>query len=229
MDKAWGQWLDWYIHLLSERDFEPLQVDVHLASPLVVPNDPICLDSVLTALVARRVMGWRALRNDPNSMVEIPLPLAREGSVWAASAGFPEPGAAGLDFFTREGARPGLKSGPFRAFMGTIRYVSSPLVRFYAYGSYEGVEDLLMSLQYLGAHSSHGYGQVRAVQVYRVRHNWSLWREGQPMRPIPVREVENPSRFFVAITGYRPPTWLRQNQDVCVLPHPRMWQGWGVG
>lgn len=73
-------------------DKSPLQIKIHLATPLVYPDYGIHLDSILTDLVAKDLFGQDQDRwQDETKHKEIPLPLAKTDGkypVWKASIGF---------------------------------------------------------------------------------------------------------------------------------------------
>lgn len=70
----------------------PLRINIHLSTPIVLPNHSIHLDSLLAEVVAKELYGYDMDRwQNQNEHVEMPLPLGRtEGNkpVWKASIGF---------------------------------------------------------------------------------------------------------------------------------------------
>lgn len=207
---------------------EPLVVRLDLQTPVVLGPDPLCLDSLLAYRLAVRLFG-RGAFDRMGAMLDLPLPLERTGSVWHASIGFPDSAAhVDHDHLSKRwsvGPPAGVKLGTgwSRMYHLAVFPVSTPSLRFYAKGNTQAVKDLLDGLWAVGKHRNKGYGRVRGVEVLSAAEDWSLWREGRPQRPIPVHEVPEPWRHYVAPTGYRPPTWRPENQGLCVLPEPDLW------
>lgn len=206
--------------------YRPMEVRIDLVTPVVLGPDPLCLDSLLTERLALQLFGPSA-RDRNRSLVELPLPLKRTGSVWHASIAFPDGGTRGRDFLVKRWSFdiPGVDRsiGWSKEYRMAVRYLATPGLIFYANGSVEAVRTLLSGLRAVGRFRAKGFGEVWRVRVRPVKHDWSLWRDGQPQRPIPIDEVRDPARYYVAPTGYRPPTWRAENQGVCVLPNPETW------
>lgn len=205
----------------------PLQVQVDLLTPLATGPDPLCLDALLADRVALRLFG-AAARDRSRAMVDLPLPLRRTGEVWHASIGFPAPGAPGQDWLAKRWAvdpPPGASErlGWSRAYHMPVRYLATPSLVFWANGNLEEIRRLLSGLQAIGKHRKKGFGQVRRVTVRPAARDWSLWRAGQPQRPIPVHQVPGPWTCYIGVTGFRPPAWDPRNQGLCVMPPPDVW------
>ena len=92
--------------------------------------------------------------------------------------------------------------------------LSTPEMIFYARGDRRQIESLLNHISHIGKKSSQGFGEIREWKVETVEQDWSLWKDGQPMRAIP----QTQAGFLLQQTGYCFPYWDRRNQSVCIIP-----------
>lgn len=218
----------------------PLKVTFSLASPLVVERYPLTLDSLLTYAVAVRVRNdvVPAPRDLPKELIDLPLPLRRTGSVWHGSVMIPEGASeAGMDFYNKKwhGQPPNgltktefrlvLAQGPLRNVLNDVMTLDVPTLAFYACGLEDEVRGLVQGIHSLGAHRAKGYGWVTKVRVERMHTDYSLWRNGVPMRPIPITEVPDYRRHYYGPAAFKPPHWYVAHQALCVLPFPEVWLG----
>lgn len=206
----------------------PFRVVFHLSTPLVIGTDPLCLDSLLAHRVALELFGPAAFDRS-RSLVDLPLPLKRTGEVWHASIGFPgELTGRGQDFMVKRWSTPvppriSKSIGWSKTYLLPVAYVATPSVTFYGNGNLAEIKRLLSTVQAIGRWRKKGFGQVRKVSVEPIAKDLSLWCDGQPQRPIPISQVDQPYRYFTAATGFRPPTWVPRNQGLCVMPTPDRW------
>lgn len=106
------------------------------------------------------------------------------------------------------------KRGFFKQYDMPLVILSTPEMVFYARGDAKRVEIILRCLTHIGKKSSQGYGEIREKRVRVVEQDWSLWRDGQPMRALPIMK----EGCLVQFHGYSFPYWDRRNQDVCIVP-----------
>lgn len=205
----------------------PLEIRVDLITPLAVGPDPLCLDCLLADRVALLLFGATA-RDRDRALVELPLPLKRSGAVWHASIAFPLAGSLAHDLLAKRWSVPpppgvDTSQGWAKTARTPVHYLATPALVFWANGNPGEIRRLLTGVQAIGKHRKKGFGEVAQITVRPAPHDWSLWRDGQPQRPLPVDQVKEPWAFYIAATGFRPPTWDPRNQGLCVLPPPDVW------
>lgn len=106
------------------------------------------------------------------------------------------------------------KRGHFKQYDMPLIILSTQEMVFYARGDAKKTETILKCLSHIGKKSSQGYGEIREKQIEVVDYDWSLWRDGQPMRALPMMK----EGCLVQFQGYSFPYWDRRNQDVCIVP-----------
>ena len=79
---------------------------------------------------------------------------------------------------------------------------------------------------YLGKKGNQGYGQIREWEFIEIDEDWSVWKDGEPMRPIPVSECESyveeimrrNQPVYTRQHPIIPPYWRNDNIELCVMP-----------
>lgn len=207
----------------------PVQVGCRLLTPAALSGH-VCLDSLLGRAVWFEALG-DAGANVPQAAVpyEIPLPLARVGSVWAASAvQFAEPLHESVTRYRRRWCEEyeTLAKLPRKlitfGFDFKDRDIPVPLVtvsrlHWYAKGDLAAIQRLISTITYIGKRHGAGTGRVGDWTVSEMQHDWSVYRHGTLMRPVPLEEVEDCQydRGYCAITN---PYWHSSNYRNCAVP-----------
>jgi hypothetical protein len=91
------------------------------------------------------------------------------------------------------------------------------------------INALLNPIAGIGKKRGHGYGQVHQWKVTEIDEDWSLFRDGQLMKPIPVETFKSlglpmPHNDIIQ-WGYKPPSWLPDNRALCLMPRVVMQDG----
>jgi len=188
------------------------------------PYEPIHLDALLSwALMPfYRDKGSEApSRND--EPIDVPLPLEKwyigDQWGWKASALFPEGDSAESLQYWRKKFRqnkievtrgsPNLQNGIYREYNTPLPLLLCHKMVAYAVGD-RGRVDLILRkhIKYLGKKNAYGKGKVLSVETGIVDYDWSMYRDGNPMRFLPdangIREVR-----------VRPPYWNNCGRVIC--------------
>lgn len=124
-----------------------------------------------------------------------------------------------VDFNGRRGVV-NTSSGTYKGYRVPVYYRSAMWVEWYCVGDKERIEYLLSTVTHIGKKSAQGWGRVIAWEVEQIDEDYSIWRDGQLMRGIPVyhwpRELGAPRK---ASYGVRPPYWLSSNQTILAMPN----------
>lgn len=209
---------------------EPLKITAYLSSPYVT-TDYIFFDGVLSSAVFRKVLGEDAylIPENKSEVFYIPLPLKKIGNVtwfWSASVGFPGTYTEGVAHWRKQTdietkKRIAIGSGQFKRYDMPIPYTSTVKLVFYAFGNLKEVEYLLTHyVPAIGKKRSQGFGTVREWIVERTDYDWSVVKDGVPMRPIPISSSHqfNLKCDVQMYFAYRPPYWHRGNLTMCYMP-----------
>jgi len=111
-------------------------------------------------------------------------------------------------------------TGQLKSYSMPLRVVASPKVVFFAAGEKERISQLLNEyVFFLGKKASQGWGQVRRWRVEEIEADFSVSKDGKPMRPIPL-ELASKCGIHgkVRYTGFRSPFWNPDNMAACVAP-----------
>ena len=221
--------LDDYGCRILSMNYGPLKITASLTSPYV-STDYIFFDALISSAVWQDVMGENAFNIPENKseIFHIPLPLKQIGTkepFYAASIGFPKQAVEGTarwrkqtDIESKKKIRIG--SGEYKRYDMPMPYTSAEEIIFYANGNKSEIERLLQYIPGIGKKRTQGYGNVRTWQVEKSEHDYSVVRDGVPMRPIPVSEAAqfnlkcDVEMFF----AFRSPYWHRKNLTKCFMP-----------
>lgn len=221
--------LDQYGERIASITHEPLKITASLTSPYV-STDYIFFDALISSAVWQDAMQDKAYNISENKtdIFQIPLPLKQIGTkepFYAASIGFPKQAIEGTarwrkqtDLESKKKIRIG--SGEYKRYDMPMPYTSAEEIVFYANGNKGEIERLLQYIPGIGKKRTQGYGNVRSWQVEQSEHDWSVVKDGVPMRPIPVSEAI-PFNLKCDVTMYfsiNPPHWHRKNMTRCFMP-----------
>lgn len=95
-----------------------------------------------------------------------------------------------------------------------------PRIDWFCRGDQGLIDRYLSRVRYIGKKRSYGYGRVDRWEIVGFDRDWSLWRNGQITRPVPLRLVDGIEYRGETLMrwGWRSPYWLPENQDICILP-----------
>lgn len=108
--------------------------------------------------------------------------------------------------------------GEFKSYHNHLTYKTSKCVTFYARGDKEKISQLLNDyIHFLGKKSSQGFGAVKEWIVEEIEQNYSLIKDGKPMRYIPISLVDyfNVSEYNTKEAALIPPAWRSDYRDIC--------------
>lgn len=100
-------------------------------------------------------------------------------------------------------------------------------IMFYVRGDMQEIRRLLENyIFYLGKKGSQGYGQIRKWEFKEVKENWSIWKNNEPTRPIPVEacngyiecSMKNQKQINVRQHPVIPPYWRQDHTEMCIVP-----------
>lgn len=221
--------LDAYGEHIASLPHESLKITFKLGSPYVT-TDYIFFDSLINSAVWQDVMGDRAFNIPENKtdIFHIPLPIKLIGKTepfYAASIGFPKQAVEGTarwrkqtDIESKKKIRIG--SGEYKRYDMPMPYTSAEEIVFYVNGNKAEITRLLQYIPGIGKKRSQGYGTIREKAVETSEHDWSVIRDGVPMRPIPASEavVFNLKCDIEMFFSANPPHWHRQTMTRCFMP-----------
>lgn len=221
---------------------EPLRVRAWLRSP-VVSDVALPLDGMLLYQAARRRYGPKE-SNYPgvalyDGAADVKLPIKRRHgprSCWyylCSWAQWPEHVVDGRSFWTKRLSRHteildlgrakqvSLKGGRYRSYQMPVFYRSCLYVDWYCVGDGDAILDLLSDVWGLGKKTTQGYGRVLRWEAEPIIGDWSVWRNGDLARAVPVCDQsykELDESWPKMEVGFRPSYWQSHNQAMCYIP-----------
>lgn len=200
-----------------------MKIIFHLDGTGIVynPFEPIHIDALLAWCLAPIATKQRDLKRE-DIPDEFELPLLKHHAngdwCWQASALFPEGVATETLQYWRKRFRqnriemvdgnPNLTMGIYRDYNNSMPVMHALRMVGYASGNGEEIRRLLEQIKYLGKKRAYGKGAVTSVEVIESKENYSLYRDGKPMRWIP---DENGTKFVRP----RPPYWHPHGRTEC--------------
>jgi hypothetical protein len=212
----------------------PFKVIFHLRAPLALSHPWLAFDGIIAHLCLLEALGDDFFITPKKlnllSYLSLPLPLKRTEDVYHASVSiFPTEVSLKLTYLYKR-FEPNFASslrkkkvdigrGHFRDFKLSRPYIPVPEVTFYACGDVEYIGGLLEGLVGLGDDVRVGFGIISKYEVEELSEDYSLVKDGQAMRPIPISMCEE---FEAKVPlAYKPPYWDPQNVALCVPPGAR--------
>lgn len=117
-----------------------------------------------------------------------------------------------IDKFTDFNGKVNVGSGRYRSYYMPIFPRHDGFAEWFAVT--DDIDELRRLLQFvtnIGKKPSQGWGRVWKWDVDEIDEDWSMWKDGALMRPIPDDDSN-------VVYGIRSPGWLRSNQYPCRLP-----------
>lgn len=123
-----------------------------------------------------------------------------------------------VDFGKRRG-KVIVEKGQYRAYHMPVYYRVASEIVWWLVGDKASVEHLLGTVTHVGKKQAQGWGRVAEWHVERVAEDWSCWRDGAPMRALPVQmhEPDKPP-YNLRFYGLRPSYYARKNQMMVIVP-----------
>ena len=209
----------------------PLQIDVHLASPVIL-YQPLALDGLLAAQVVQQATRGRGLPATPEPY-DIPLPLEllwrcpeTLAPLWNATQFFPlEKNVQCAAFWHKRGYRPEMlqlarsgkphnanfQNGRHKEYRIPLPKQSCLKWRAYCVGDVAEIEDLLGGLHSVGKKRTQGFGRVLKWQIAAVKA-FDYVQDGRLIKAFPVAYPETSvlsggAAFSRYETAWTPPYW----------------------
>ena len=221
--------------------FENFKVTAHMNTP-IASVDYIILDSVISCAVAKEKLKdeYYNGENKYGTKEEIDNWLGdildKEKEVYCTSIGFGDclesvtSWSKSFDSknddiinFTGKGKkRVDIGGGYFKNYHMPIVLKSFKTITFYVRGDMGKVKHLLENyIFYLGKKGSQGFGEVVLWEFEKIENDYSLFKDGDVMRPLPARlcDLENIENYKVQNYAIIPPYWREDNIELCVMPN----------
>lgn len=217
-------------------NFQPFKVEIKLGTPLLLANPYIHGDSVLMALLMKRVLGDEYYNLPAKSPLPIhkilKLPLKQTKDVYHASVSqfdtdviktetvYKRFDEEHLDRVKTKITKVRKGQGFFKDYMIKFPVIPTKTVTFYFNGSIHECDKILNDLTSLGKKTDIGYGIVRAVELEETDKDYSLMKDGKCMRPLPAKEFQ-PMFGYPSVSqrlAWRAPYWDKKNITMCAAP-----------
>lgn len=211
---------------------EPLQITAVLDSPIRMPGQPVALDALLAAAVARRAQLLPPQTDDEIVPIEIPVQRSACGRYHLATYGmcrveqrrlrhvhrrFPVGQAQALG---REIGRVLITAGPAKSYRIPVEalHLVDDRITWQCIGDRERIEDLIADVTHLGKKRNVGGGRVRTWTVEPCAEA-PMTIEGAPLRALPGDTSGiDPERARLAQSRLTYPYWQWTGRELCWLP-----------
>jgi len=217
-------------------NFQPFKVEIKLGAPLLLANPYIHGDSVLTALLMKRILGDEYYNLPAKSPIPVDkilrLPLKQTKGVYHASVSqfdtdviktetvYKRFDEEHLDNVKTRITKVRLGQGFYKNYMMKFPVIPTRTVTFYYNGSMRECENILGDLTALGKKTDIGYGIVRKITFEEIDQDCSFVKDGQCMRPFPAKDFEGeygiPS--VAQRLAWKAPYWDKKNIAMCAAP-----------
>jgi len=214
---------------------EVLEVSALLASPVAIdPQHPLMLEGALGCAVIAMLTGRTPdeVGLGAGAFVDIPVPIAdgERCGLKVARASQAQGEGLGVVRYVRKRTRTeamGLarvqEVAEYKAFNLPVVGKLYSVLRWCVVGDGAKLERLLRLVLALGRGRQGGLGAVHGWRVRPAARDTSWCDNGQPTRPLPVRDraaavAEFGPRVEVSRIGYRAPYWHPQTAHLCAVP-----------
>ena len=224
----------------SKHDYEPLEVVFELDAPLYITSPFINFDSILKYICLRDALKdlFYVMPTDETfDVTSLDIPLKQTLDLYHSSVSQFDEGKLYKETIykrfsdkeisvvnSRKYKKIRVGSGYYKGFMINLPALLTSHVTFYCNGDKEELERLLPHLTHLGKKSSIGGGHIKSVTVNPTDADYSFYKDGEIMRPIPastgLNEFHIPVEEGITIQKrtYKPPYWDKTNSVLCYTP-----------
>lgn len=220
------------------QDFQPLQIIFKIRPPLFVSNPWLYLDSLVQYLCLREALGelFYILPSEINLELDnLMLPIKKTDDVYHASVSqfdkaplyqstiykrFDDKNTYKLKPKQRQG-RIHTDRGYFKDFMINLPFLLSEEVSYYTCADKAELERLLPNITNIGKKTDIGGGRVLDIEIKEVESDYSFYKDGRIMRPIPphlAKKLPLMEGTTYMNTTYKPPYWDKRNVAMCLCP-----------
>lgn len=109
-----------------------------------------------------------------------------------------------------------IEQGRYKAYHMPLPLLVCDRVVWYAYGEMEAIADLLTGIASIGKKRTSGNGSILRISIKPMGQDWSEWRDGTLMRPIPGPLAQHITPLDIQHIAFRAPQWHSANQCMCV-------------
>lgn len=212
-------------------DFQPIQIEFQLATPLIMAYPWIFGDAFLARLLMEELLEddfYNLPAKDPLPIWKsLRLPVAKTGDIYHASASILDTDEKhtltlykrfheAADLKTKSRIR--MNSGQMRNYMLKFPYSASRAVKFNFLGNEGEISRLMQNVSHLGKKRAAGGGEVSCMKVHRLQKDESITKDGVAMRSIPSQMLKSFEDIHVMLMAYRFPSWDNANITLCVAP-----------
>jgi CRISPR type IV-associated protein Csf3 len=222
--------------------FDNIKITFKMASPIAVTNF-LHIDSILAAAYIKENLGEEYFNRIANNtdFIEFELPLDKKYGVYCASIGigdhrefmgswckrWDDKNDDIVKFSNKVKQRIDIGSGYFKSYHIPLIIKSYKEIVFYIRGDIKQVDYLLNKhIFYIGKKASQAYGEIREIIIEKVNYDYSMFKDGYPMRPIPVRQysdyikqcVEEQKEFTIDNYSVKLPYWRTDFIEMCFMP-----------
>ena len=216
------------------NSFQPFVATFEMTAPTCLAHPWINGDSLIAAQLMRSVLGEEFYTLPTKRVLPVDdylkLPLKRSYGVWHASASvfdtedvflttiYKRFDSQNVGIVDSKKKKIPLGAGFFKGCMIRQPYTPSMKIQFFFNGDMDLCRKLLKHVPALGKDRARGFGVVKSVAVEPIGEDYSLFRNGEVMRPIPavnIRELGIPEKSIRA--NYKPPYWPRNQAVMCAV------------
>jgi len=226
--------------------FKNFKAIAHMRSP-VATIDYIILDAIISAAKAKEILGEEFYsgkniageREDIERMLD-PI-IDKQYGVYCTSIGigdnreyvgswakrWDDKNDDMVDFGGKGKERIDIGAGTFKNYHMPLVLKSYKTITFYVRGNMEEISRLLETyISYLGKKGSQGYGHINKWEFEEITMNYSIFNDGEIMRPVPVDKCqdylehifEKQQNINIMQHATIPPYW-RKEKELCVIPN----------
>lgn len=216
-------------------NFQPFKVEIKLGSPLLLANPYIHGDSVLMALLMKRILGddyYNLPAKNPIPVHNIlKLPLKQTKEVYHSSVSqfdtdiiktesvYKRFDEEHLDHVKSKIKRIRLGQGFFKNYMMKFPVIPTRTVTFYYNGNIKECSSILKDLTALGKKTDIGYGIVRKITIEETEKDYSFVKDGKCMRPLPNTDFKDLGIPSISQRlAWKAPYWDKKNITMCAAP-----------
>lgn len=109
-----------------------------------------------------------------------------------------------------------IEQGRYKAYHMPLPTLVCEKAVWYAYGDGVAIADLLLPISAVGKKRSAGNGSVIRWEIAEIAEDYSEWKGGHLMRPLPGPLAEGITPLDIQYIAYRAPQWHVSNQAMCV-------------
>lgn len=216
-------------------NFEPFKVEARLGTPVLLAHPYIHGDSVLMALLMKRILGDDYYTLPAKSPIPVHnllrLPLKQTNDVYHASVSqfdtdiiktetvYKRFDEEHLDKVKSKIKRIRLGQGFYKSYRMNFPVIPTKTVTFYFNGNLNECKRIFEDLTALGKKTDIGYGIVRSISVEPTGEDHSFVKDGMCMRPLPNSEFKELGIPSVSQRlAWRAPYWDKKNIAMCAAP-----------